>query len=67
VSGSRAWVAEKGSGARVVARNHVVVGVSTTESEGGRLGKRGVTDRRGPQTSEGERVNWRSALTVKSH
>jgi hypothetical protein len=62
-----AWAAEKGSGARVVARKHVVMGASTTESVGRRLGKRGVTDRRGPQTSEGERANVRSTLTARSH
>jgi hypothetical protein len=46
-----------------VARKRAVVGASMTESADGRLGKRGVADRRGPQTSEGERVNGRSTLT----
>jgi hypothetical protein len=48
-----AWAAEKGSGAGVVAGKRAAVGASTTESAGRRLGKRGVADRRGPQTSEG--------------
>jgi hypothetical protein len=50
-----------------VAGKHVVVGASMTKSAGGRLGKRGVADRRGPQTSEGEQVNGRSALTGRPH
>jgi hypothetical protein len=58
---------EKGSGARVVAEKRAVVGASTTESASGRLGKGAMADRRGPQTSEGERANGRSALTVRSH
>jgi hypothetical protein len=41
------------------------MGASTTESAGGRLGKGGAADRRDPQTSEGESVNGRSALTVR--
>jgi hypothetical protein len=49
-----AWAAEKGSGAGVVAEKRAVVGASTTESVGGRL-RRGVANRRGPRTSEGER------------
>jgi hypothetical protein len=40
------WATEKGSGAGVVAGKRAVVGASTAESAGGRLGKRGVTDRR---------------------
>jgi hypothetical protein len=43
------------------------VGVSKTESVGGRLGKGVVADRRGPQTSEGERANGQSALTERAH
>ena len=62
-----AWAAEKGSGPRVVAEKRAVVGTSTTESACGRLGKRGVADKRGPQTSEGERANGRSPLTGRSH
>jgi hypothetical protein len=50
-----AWATVKGSGAEVVARKRVVMDASTTESAGDRLGKRGVADRRGPRTSEGER------------
>jgi hypothetical protein len=42
----RVWAAEKGSGAGVVAGKRAVMGVSTTESASGRVGKRGVTDRR---------------------
>jgi hypothetical protein len=56
-----AWAAEKGSSARVVAGKCVVMGEYTTESAGGRLGKRGVADRRGPWTSEGERQTAVSA------
>jgi hypothetical protein len=48
------WDAEKGSGMEVVAGKRAVVGTSTTESAGRRLGKRGVADRRGPRTSKGE-------------
>lgn len=43
------------------------MGASTTESASGTLGKGAVADRRGPQTSEGERANGRSALTGRSH
>jgi hypothetical protein len=43
-----AWAAEKGSGAEVMAGKRAVVGVSMMESAGGRLGKTGVADRRGP-------------------
>jgi hypothetical protein len=50
-----------------VAEKRAVVGASTTESTGGRLEKRGVADRRGPRTSEGERANGRSALIGRSH
>jgi hypothetical protein len=53
--------------ARVVAGKRAVVGASTMESADGRLGKRRVADRRGPQTSEGERANGRLALTGRSH
>jgi hypothetical protein len=53
--GEWVWAVEKGSVARVVARKCAIVGASTTESAGGRLGKRGVADRRGSWTSEGER------------
>jgi hypothetical protein len=35
-------------------KKRAVVGASTTESVGGRL-RRGVANRRGPRTSEGER------------
>jgi hypothetical protein len=40
------WAAEKSLGAGVVAGKHAVVGASTTESAGERLGKRGMADRR---------------------
>ena len=50
-----AWAAEKGLGAGIVAGKRAVVGASMTESAGGRLGKRGVADRQGPRTREGER------------
>jgi hypothetical protein len=50
-----AWAAEKGSGEGVVAGKRGVVGASTTESVGERLGKRGVADRQGQWTSDGER------------
>jgi hypothetical protein len=49
------WAVKKGPVARVVAGKRAIVGASTMESTGGRLGKRGVADRRGPWTSEGER------------
>jgi hypothetical protein len=58
---------EKGSSARVVAGKHTVLGASTMESAGGRLGKGEVADRWGPQTNEGERANGQSALTGRSH
>jgi hypothetical protein len=58
---------EKGSGAGDVAKKRAVVGVSTMKSMCGRLGKGAVADRWGPQTSEGERANGRSALTGRSH
>ena len=48
------WATEKGLDVRVVAGKHVVVSASMMESVGGRLGKRGVADRRGPRTSKGE-------------
>jgi hypothetical protein len=38
-----------------MAEKRAVMGASTTESAGGRLGKKGVADSRGQQTSEGER------------
>jgi hypothetical protein len=65
VRGASKWAQapEKGSGAWDMARKHAVVGASTTESAGGRLGKAAVTEKQGPQTSEGERANGRSALT----
>ena len=44
-----------------------VMGASTTESAGGRLGQGVVADRQGSQTSEGEQANDRSALTGRSH
>jgi hypothetical protein len=62
-----AWAAEKGSNAEVVAGKRVVVGASTTESAGGRLGKRGVADRRGLQISEGERQTGSQMMTGRSH
>jgi hypothetical protein len=46
---------------------HTVVGASTVESAGGRLGKGVVADRRGPQASEDKRVNGRSKLTEGVH
>jgi hypothetical protein len=58
---------EKGSGAGDVAGIRTVMGASTTASAGGRLGKGAVADRRGPQTSKGQRANGRSALTGRSH
>jgi hypothetical protein len=62
-----AWAPEKSSGAWDVARKHVVVGASTMESTGERLGKGLVADRRGLQASKGERANGRSALRGRSH
>ena len=50
-----AWAAEKSSGERVMAGKHAVMGASTTKSVGERLGKRGMADRQGLWTSEGER------------
>ena len=52
VSGTRgarewAWAPEKGSGVWDVAEKRAVVGASTMESAGGRLGKGAVADRRG--------------------
>lgn len=58
---------EKGSGTGDVAGKRAVMGASTTESASGALGKGAVADRRGPQTSEDERANGRSALTGRSH
>jgi hypothetical protein len=49
-----------------VAEKCSVVGASTTESVGKRLGKGAVADRRGPQVSEGKRANGRSALTGRA-
>jgi hypothetical protein len=51
---------EKGSGVWGSGRETRIMGASTTESVGGRLGKGVVADRRGPQASEGERANERS-------
>jgi hypothetical protein len=50
-----------------VAEKHVVVDASTTESAGGRLGTRGVADRRGPWISEGERQMGGQLLIERSH
>ena len=61
------WTPEKGSGAGDVAGERAIVGVSTMESEGRRLGKGAMADRPGPQTSEGERGNGQSALIGRSH
>jgi hypothetical protein len=58
---------KRARGARDMARKRAVVGVSTTESADGRLGKVEVADRRGSHTSEGERANGRSVLTGRSH
>jgi hypothetical protein len=62
-----AWAAEKGSGAEVVAEKRAVVGASMTKSAGGRLGERGVADKWGPRTSEGERKTSGQMLTWRSH
>jgi hypothetical protein len=43
-----------------------VVGTSTAESAGGRLGKGVIADRRGPQASEGECANGRSMLIERA-
>jgi hypothetical protein len=61
------WATEKGLDVRVVAGKHVVVSASMMESVGGRLGKRGVADMWGLQTSEGERANGRSTSIERSH
>jgi hypothetical protein len=62
-----AWATEKSSGAGVVAEKRAVLGASTTESVGGRLGKRGVADRRGPWINESERQTSSQMLTGRSH
>jgi hypothetical protein len=58
---------EKGSGAGDVAGKRAAVSASMTESASERLWKGAVASRRGPQTSEDERANGRSALTGRSH
>jgi hypothetical protein len=55
-----AWAAEKGSGAGVVVGKRAVVGASTTEGVGGRLGKRrgltgGVHGQRENSRTDGQR------------
>jgi hypothetical protein len=57
----------KGSSTRVMAGKRAVVGTFTTESASGRLGKGGVADKQGLETSDGVRVNGRLALTGRSH
>jgi hypothetical protein len=51
----------------VMAEKRVVMGASTTESVGGRFGKRGVVDRRGPRTSDSERQMGGQMLIGRSH
>jgi hypothetical protein len=62
-----AWAAEKGLGTEVVVGKHVVMGASMTESVGGRLWERGVADRRGPWSNEGEWQIGGQMLTWMSH
>jgi hypothetical protein len=50
----------------VVAGKRAVMGASTTESAGGRFGKRGVADRRGPRTSDSERQKGGQMLIGRS-
>jgi hypothetical protein len=51
----------------VVVRKRTVVGASTMESVDGRLGTRGVADRRGLWNSEGEQQTGGQLLTGRSH
>jgi hypothetical protein len=60
------WAPKKGSGTWGSGRQMRVVGTSTAESAGGRLGKGVIADRRGPQASEGECANGRSTLIERA-